>query len=81
MIKDGWHTIKFQDEILEITKEYDVYVENGIVLRGTKKDSNGNDVPAYPYRSCRNGGWDNCTGEVKYENFRRGLKTGRYNLC
>ena len=39
-IKDGWHKIK----------GYEVYVENGRVVRGVKEDINGGEVPAYPYK-------------------------------
>ena len=39
-VKDGWHVVK----------GYNVYVEGGKILRGTKKDSNGQLVPAYPYK-------------------------------
>ena len=44
-MKDGWHTIQ---------GKY-VYVENGYIIRAMK---NNNTLPAYVYRSCRNGGWD-----------------------
>ena len=40
MLKDGWH----------IVSGYQVYVENGLVVRGIKHDSNGSLVPAYPYK-------------------------------
>ncbi len=38
-LKDGWHEIC----------GYDVYVEDGKILRDTKNDINGGLVPAYPY--------------------------------
>ena len=38
---DGWHKIG----------PYKVYVEYGVIIRGMKKDQNGQWIPAYPYRS------------------------------
>lgn len=38
---------------------YDLYVENGIVVRGTTKGSYP--VTVYPYKSNRSGGWDKGT--------------------
>lgn len=69
IIKDGWH----------IVYGYRVYVENGCVLRGTKMDINGYDVPAYPYESDRKGGYDNCSG-VNFYTFRKGVKENRMFL-
>lgn len=46
-MKDGWHVVS----------GYNVYVENGKVLRGTL----GEGItlrPAYIYRASRYGGWD-----------------------
>lgn len=51
-MKNGWHTIC----------GYDIFVENNRVLRGTKYDHNHDLVTAYPYRKCKTGGWDNCSG-------------------
>ena len=41
--KDGWHTVY----------GYKVYVEDGRVKRAV-----ANGVTAYPYRTCKYGGWD-----------------------
>jgi len=68
-MKDGWH----------IVYGYRVYVENGRVLRGTKKDINGNDVTAWPYECNVEGGCDNISG-VKIETFRRGVKNKKMGL-
>lgn len=80
MVKDGWHSIKVKNETLEMVTEYEVLTENGYVIRGIKYDKNGGQLTAYPYRACRSGGWDNCSREVKYETFRRGLNSGNYGL-
>lgn len=71
MIKDGWHTIG---------ENTDVYVEDGRVVRGVCLDSNSSPVTAYPYKKCKDGGWENYSG-VKYETFRNGLKKGTYILA
>lgn len=67
-VKDGWHIVYGRD----------VYVENGKVMKGLKKDHNNSLVTAYPYIR-RNGGWDNITG-VKLEVFRSGVKRGTCRL-
>lgn len=54
-LEDGWHTIC----------GYDVYVKNGCVMRGTKLDHNGHEVPAAPYvvnAAKYGGGWSNACG-------------------
>lgn len=54
-MKDGWHKICGRE----------VYVKNNRVIRGTKPDGTGipgNAVTAHPYRKCKTGGWDNCSG-------------------
>ena len=38
---DGWHNVG----------PYKVYVENRVIIRGMKKDENGQWVPAYTYRN------------------------------
>lgn len=45
MVKDGWHIIK----------GFDVFVKNGKIIRGMKKDCNGDYVPAFPYRATKYG--------------------------
>lgn len=57
-IKDGWHIIK----------GYEVYVENGRVIRGVKEDINGGEIPAYPYKLVE-GGW--MIGEPAVSTFRK----------
>jgi len=47
-MKDGWH----------IVSGLEVYIENDLILRGTKADSNGSAVTAYLYRRNRKGGWN-----------------------
>lgn len=64
MIKDGWHVIC----------GYDVYVENGFIVRGIKEDYNRSPVAAYPYRRCRRGGWDQ--DNMSVDAFRSGVKRG-----
>lgn len=69
-INDGWHKIA----------GYDVYVEGGRVLRGTKTDYNGYEVSAYPYRrNARYGGWDNCSG-LTVSAFSAGVRRGTIDL-
>lgn len=45
---DGWHNIR----------GYDVYVEDGIILRGKKKDGNLQEVTAHTYVTNDEGGYD-----------------------
>lgn len=80
MVKDGWHSIKVKNEALKTVTEYEVLTENGYVIRGIKYDKNGGQLTAYPYRESRGVGWYNCSREVKYETFRRGLNSGNYGL-
>ncbi|MDD6667771.1 MAG: hypothetical protein PUE58_07460 [Lachnospiraceae bacterium] len=53
MVKDGWH----------IVKGFDVFVKDGKITRGIKKDYNGDYVPAFPYRSTKEG-WSQETPTV-----------------
>lgn len=46
-IKDGWHKVS----------GWDVYVEDGYILRGIDTDSNGSQVPVYVYRASHHGGY------------------------
>lgn len=58
-MKDGWHTVK----------GYEVYVEDGKILRGVKNDTNGSRVPAYPYKwESTNNAW--CKGTPTVSAFR-----------
>ena len=54
---------------------YVVYVEDGRVLRGIRRDRNGYDVTSYPYRSCKEGGWDLDAG-VTVDAFRAAVRRG-----
>lgn len=65
MIKDGWHNIK----------GYDIYVENGLVKRGTLGDDL-NYRTAWIYTKSKNGGWDNASGELTVSAFRARVKRG-----
>lgn len=59
---DGWHTLK----------GFRVYIENGMVVRGLIKDHNGEDITAHPYYSdSKTNGWNNVSGKVKADTFRR----------
>lgn len=60
--KDGWHSIC----------GYDVYVEDGFILRGVK--DNGQ-LPSYVYRACRYGGWGK-EERISIEAFRAGVRRG-----
>lgn len=46
-IKDGWHKVYGED----------VYVENGKVERGIKKDMNNSEVPCWPYEYDKKTRW------------------------
>lgn len=64
-IKDGWH----------IVADYEVYIENGLILRGV---SGGyyDQRTTYPYISSKYGGWDNASGELTPNAFRKRVKRG-----
>ena len=66
---DGW----------KIAGGYDVYVEDGKVLRGIKLDHNGHDVPAYPYRLMRDGSWSREIG-VTLAAFRAAARRGTMQM-
>ena len=68
-MKDGWHKIS----------GFDVYVEDGKIIRGTKEDSNGSIIPAYPYRACKEGGWD-LEQYMTVNAFRAGVYRGTVTL-
>ena len=63
----------------KIAGGYDVYVEDGKVLRGIKLDHNGHEVAAYPYRQSRSGGWDLISG-ISLTAFRAGIRRGTMEL-
>lgn len=53
---------------------YDVFVENGIILRAMKNNCT---LPAHVYKKCKTGGWDkveNC----KVNTFKSGVYRGNY---
>ena len=62
-------------------KGYDVCIdEAGRVLRAVKLDSNGNGIPAAPYRwSKPYCAWVNATG-VKITTLRAGMSRGTYQI-
>ena len=66
-ISDGWHKVS----------GYDVYIEDGKILRGIKLDHNGSQVTAYPYVKYNGpgGGWTSCSG-ITVEAFRSRVKRG-----
>lgn len=66
-VKDGWHTIA----------GCDVYIENGYIIRGTKNDGQ---LPAYPYRAAKGGGWD-LDQYMTPETFRRKVKDGTAKMA
>ena len=64
-MKDGWRDIC----------GYEVWVEDGKIMRGMVKDRNGSKVAAWPYRACKTGGWSNCSG-LSVDAFRAGVWRG-----
>lgn len=68
-INDGWH------------KVYDCYVwvENGIVKHGIKKNNNGGLTTVYPYKWYKEyNAWGR--RQVKYSSLRNGIKKGDWKL-
>lgn len=61
--RDGWHTLQ----------GLTVYIENNCVIRGIKKDRNGSEVSAYPYRKVGLHEWSNCSG-ISADAFISGVK-------
>ena len=70
IVSDGWHDIA----------GYRVYVEDGKVMRGIKRDYNGGIVSASVYRGSWRGGWDNENGYNSVAAFRAGVKRGTITL-
>ena len=73
-MKDGWHTIS----------GYEVYVEDGYILRGINRDQNGGMLPAFVYRQDRTKSGRECdrwTLEEKItpDAFRSGVR--RWTIC
>jgi len=65
---DGWRVVG----------GYDCYVEGGKVIRCKKRDQNGSEVTAYPYRRARSGGWDQETPTP--DTLRAGLRRDAYRV-
>ena len=76
-MKNGWHTIG----------GYSVYVENGCVTHGIKRDHNNSIITAYPYRKCwrysggkrYQNGWYNCSG-LSVNAFKSGVCRGTIGM-
>jgi len=68
IIADGWHTVE----------GYEVYVENGKILRGILGKGNAQRT-AYPYKVSKYGGMDIDTG-ISVDAFRAGVKRGTKEL-
>lgn len=74
-MKDGWHTIS----------GYEVYVEDGYILRGIKYDQNGGALPAFVYRRDRTkagiqvNGWTS-EDKISPEAFRAGVRRDTIRL-
>lgn len=62
MNKDGWHTVK----------GYDVYVEDGKVVRGTAGEG-VNYRTVYPYIAAEGGGWVNASKTLTLSALRKHL--------
>ena len=69
-LSDGWH----------IVCGYDAYIEDGRIVRMTKRGRDGSEVPAAPYRACRYGGWSNDTG-CTVDAFRTAYLRGNMIVC
>lgn len=68
-MKDGWHVVC----------GYEVYVEDGKIVRGIKKKPCSGYCAAYVYRRCKTGGW-NISYQVTPSAFRSGYKRGTVDL-
>lgn len=64
-MKDGWHEIM----------GYRVWVEDGMILRGMKKDYNNSWIACYVYRESRRGGFDK-EEKITVDAFRAGVRRG-----
>lgn len=69
-LRDGWHMVA----------GWEVYVEDGRILRGVMEDCNGSRVTCYPMRRDRREmwGWDWC--EPTPSAFRAGLARGTVRM-
>lgn len=69
-IKDGWHNVK----------GFDIYVENGLVVRAMKYDYNNNLVSAQVYVwDSRDRIWINAKG-TKFSTVKNGIYKGNYGV-
>ena len=65
--KDGWHVVYGEN----------IYVQDGKVIRGTKKGENNSEVTCYPYKYNKDYDyWINISGEVTLSAYRAGYKKG-----
>lgn len=64
-ISDGWHKLC----------GYDVYVEDGRVLRGVTDDRNHGPRTTWVYRASKFGGYESA-GKVTVDAFRAGVRRG-----
>ena len=67
-VKDGWHK----------GNGWDIYVEDGKVLRGVDTDQNGSQITVYPYRYDGDG-WTICDG-ISLAALRAGLNRGSIEI-
>ena len=71
MVKDGWHE----------SHGYDLYVEDGYVMRATKTDCNGSPVAASLYQWSKSYHcWINVNGKRTMDAVRSGLARGTYRI-
>lgn len=63
---NGWHK----------AKGYDVYIEDGRIIRGLSADGK---KTTYPYRKCRSGDWVNASG-ISIDAFRAGCRRGTIDM-
>lgn len=63
---DGWHNVY----------GYEIYTEDGCIVRGKSADGK---KTTYPYRKCRSGGWDIATG-ISVGAFRLGVQRGTIDM-
>lgn len=68
-ISDGWHKIY----------GYDVYVEDGCVVRGVTDDWKQGLRTTWVYRASKYGGWDSA-GKVTVDAFRAGVRRGTITM-
>lgn len=56
---------------------YDVWIENGYVIRAMFYEIGGNVYTVYPYVDKGIGYWDNCSGVYKWNYFKRLWNDGK----